>query len=1053
MKKLLLLSFLLVLGAIGTIAQRTLTGNVSDERGEPLIGANVVVQGTTTGTITDIDGNYRLTASANAEALIISYTGFATLTIPLTAENIYNVILREDIARLDDVVVVGYGTQLKSDVTGSISQIKGDAISNMGSPSFVQQLAGRASGVQIQNTTGILGAPPVIRIRGANSITSGTEPLIVVDGVPVFSGNTGGFTPANALGDINPNDIESYEILKDGAATAIYGSRAANGVILITTKKGQRGKAQFNYDMNIGVASPVKLFDLLGAEDFVTINNEKYANAGADPVAFLQETEGGGFVETDWQDLVFGSGLQQNHSFSVNGGTESTNYFFSFGFSDQEGIARTNSLKRYSLRANIEQKVNNWLTVGLVSGVTRQENTGPLAGSNNLSGNVFGTIRMHPNVLAFDPNHPTGYNIDAQNTRSLGRGANLDVISNGIPNQLFVLDNNPRESTSLRLLGNAFLNARLTDNLNFRTQIGLDGSFVDDMFFLDPRHGDGAGANGILSQAYSPANRWNWQNILSYDNSFNNIHNLNIVLVQEYQKQRTSFYQATVSNVSDRFFNENIITGTFATPTIAGGLQENGIASYMARANYNYDNKYYLSASIRRDALSSLPIDNRIGYFPGASFAYRLSREGFWDGALSDLFSDFRLRGSIAQTGNTNIGNYPYIGSYGSAPYGLQNGIAYSNFGNDQLKWEEQLKYDFGIDAGMWGGRLNVTLAYWVQDNDDIILQRPTPPSVGIPNNFVNENIGRVRSQGIEITLEAAVMRTNAFRWDASLNFSTQQNEVLRLVNGNDIVTDFNIIREGESIRSLYGYNYAGVNEVNGNPLYETYERFDDGSVLTVLVQTDITTGNTYEYDPGEPGDLSVLRALNPTRDRVILGSALPTWFGGFDNNFYFGGFDLNIFFRFSGGNVIMNRTRAELLNQGFNNNSTEILGRWQSPENPGDGQTPRMWLNRDQQVNLPNNATSRFVERGDFLRLQNISLGYSIPTHVLSRVNLAGVRIYVQAQNLLTFTPYTGLDPETSTNFSTMVGGNANTGFGFGEDFNGNPQQRIILAGVNLTF
>ena len=1045
MKRFLFLIFALVGTISAGYSQRVVSGTVKDASGQALIGANVIAkEASAIGTITDVDGNFSLRVPTEVTTLVISYAGFDTQEVVLGESNTLTISLAEG-KLLDEVVVVGYGAQKKRDVTGSISSVKGDDIATLVSPSFVQQLAGRSAGVQIQNTSGILGSAPQIRVRGVNSISSGTQPFLVIEGFPAINGNTGGFTPANALGDINPNDIESYEILKDGAATAIYGSRAANGVILITTKKGEKGKAKFSYDGNYGVASATKLFDLLGAQDFVTIQNEKYANAGANPVANLQTRADGSIVDTDWQDLVFRSAKQQTHSLSVSGGVENTNYFVSFGFSDQEGIALANSLKRYSFRANIEQKVNKWLSAGFSSGVTRQENYGPLTGSNNLSGNIFGTIRMLPNVEALDPTHPTGYNIDLINPRSLGRGANNDVVSNGIPNQLFVLENDKRVSKSWRLLGNAYLQAQLLEGLSFRTQIGIDGSYVDDFIYQDARHGDGFGANGSISQAFGPTTRWNWQNILNYNVAFNDVHNLGLTLVQEYQKERTSFFQATGTNISDVYFQENIISGTIAVPTVFGDLEENGLASYLGRFNYNYKGKYYLSGSIRRDELSALAPDNRVGYFPGGSFAYRISEEPFWDG-LRSVVSDLRLRGSAAQTGNTNIGNYPYVGSFGSAPYGAQGGIAYSNFGNDNLKWESQTKLDFGFDLGLYDNRYNLSAAYWIQDNEDIILQAPTAPSLGIPSNFVNRNIGRVKGQGIELTLDAAIINNGGFKWNSSVNFSTQKNEVLSLVNGQDIITAYNIIREGESIRSIYGYNYVGVNSANGNPIYETYNRDATGNITeTILVQGNIQNQTYYVYNEANPTELGTVRALNASRDRVVLGSALPTYFGGFDNNFSYKGFDLNVFIRFSGGNKIMNRTRADLLGQSFNNNGTEILGRWQSVENPGDGQTPRLFLNRDAFTNNPDFASTRWVEDGSFVRLQNISLGYSFPSSMLKSANLSGLRVYVQGQNLLTFTDYSGVDPETSTNFSSNTG--------FGEDFNGNPQQKVVSVGLRLGF
>ncbi|MCC7443664.1 MAG: TonB-dependent receptor [Saprospiraceae bacterium] len=1044
--KQLLFTFLFVLfGTLFVQAQKIVSGVVADESGMPLIGASVVAkEASAIGTITDIDGAFKLQVPENVTKLVVSYTGYKTQDIEIGGASFINITLNES-AVLDEIVVVGYGAQAKRDVTGSISKVKGDDIATLISPSFVQQLAGRSAGVQIQNTSGILGSVPRINIRGVNSISSGTQPLVVIDGVPAITGDLGGFTSVNALSDLNSNDIESYEILKDGAATAIYGSRAANGVILITTKKGAVGKASFTYDGSYGVASAHKLYSLLGAQDFVTIQNEKYANAGSPAVADIEKRADGSIVDTDWQGLLFRNGAQQNHSLTVSGGADKTRYFVSFGLANMEGISIANSLKRYSFRANIEQSVNSWLTAGFNSGITRQENFGPLTGSNNLSGNIFGALRMLPNVDAFDATDPTGYNIDNANPRALGRGVNKDVISNGIPNQLFVSNHDVRKSTTTRLLGNGYLQARLLEGLTFRTQLGYDGSYIDDFIYQDARHGDGYGSTGYLAQYYTPINRWNWQNILSYNTSINDAHNLGLTLVQEYQKERSNYFGAIAQTISDIYFQDNIIAGTYATPNATGGIAENGLASYLGRLNYNYMNKYYLSGSIRRDELSSLAPGNRVGYFPGVSFAYRISEEGFWDN-MKESVSDFRIRGSWAQTGNTNIGNYPYVGSFGAAKYGTQNGIAYSNFGNDKLKWETQTKLDFGFDIGFAHNKYNLSAAYWTQDNEDIILQAPTAPSLGVPNNFVNKNIGRVKGNGIELTFDAAVLNQGDFKWNSSINFSTLNNKVETLVNGQDIITNYNIIREGESIRSIYGYTYVGVNAANGNPIYESYNRDDNNNITeTILVQGNIANGNYYVYDPANPNEFKTVRSLNALRDKKILGSVLPTYFGGFDNNFMYKGFDMNIFFRFSGGNKIMNRSRVELLSQAFNNNGTEILGRWQSPENPGDGQTPKIVLNGDNFINRPDDASTRWVEDGSFVKLQNVSLGYSFPADQMKKLKVNGLRVYVQGQNLLTFTKYKGVDPETSTNFSTSTG--------FGEDFNGNPQQRVISGGIKLTF
>lgn len=1035
MRKLLLMSFILTLTLLNqAVAQsRTVSGTVIDQStSQGLPGVAVIVKGTSVGTATAADGSYTLNVPADAKTLVFRFIGYTPVEKAIGNASTINVTLSVDSKQLEEVVVVGYGTQQKKDVTSSISQVKGSEIANLATPSFDQQLAGRASGVQVTQPSGILGAPPTIRIRGVNSITGSNSPLIVVDGVPAFSGNAGGFTPANTLGDINPADIESFEILKDGAATAIYGSRAGNGVILITTKKGKNGQVRFNYDNYVGYAEAVKLHDLLNAEQFVEIQNEKYAAAGTTPDKLPARMDAEK-TNTNWNDYVFRRGFQQNHVFSASAGTDRTKYYVSLGYSNQEGIARANDLKRYTFRSNLDQKVTDWLNFGVQAGLTAQENTGPLTASNSLGGNTFAVIRQLPNVKVYNPEDPTGYNIDAADRRSLGRGNNLITISDGIPNLRFVLDQNLRQASTYRGLGNAYLDAKIIDNLRFKTLIGFDGSLTDDYLFNDPRHSDGFSSGGFISQAYSPSFRWNWQNILSYNKSLNEVHNFDVTLVAEYTKTRGTFFQASGSGLSDRFFRENLVSGTFANQFAAGGVSENGLASYLGRFNYNYKSKYYIGGSLRADGLSKMPEAGRWGYFPGMSFAWRVSEEEFFknSGALS-FISDLRLRGSFAEVGNTEIfgGNYPYLGSYGSAQYGSQNGIAFNNTGNPNLKWETQKIYDMGVDFSVLDGRINMVFAYWRKDNRDNVLGAPTPPSLGVPGNRIIKNVGNITNSGLEFSVNSTVIDKGAFSWVTNVNVSTQKNKVEKLVEGQDIFNDYTIIREGESINSVYGYEYMGVNKANGNPIYKKA----DGT----LVQGNITNSTYYVYDPSKPTEMTTTSSLTAA-DKKVLGSALPTWFGGFDNQFKYGNFDLGVFFRFSGGNVIMNRTRQDLLSMNFVNNGTEILNRWQSPEKPGDGITPRLYAAAGNFINRDNESTSRFVEEGDFLKLSNVMLGYNLPTTILEKTKFNKARIFAQAQNALTFTGYSGLDPETNT--------------GAGVDFNGNPQQRVYTVGLNIGF
>ncbi|RYE26776.1 MAG: TonB-dependent receptor [Sphingobacteriaceae bacterium] len=1041
MKK-ILLNFLLVLLLIGSKANaqtRTVTGLVisSDDK-QPIAGVSISVRGTTTGTQTGADGRYSINVSAGSNTLTYTFIGFATQQA--SVKPVVNISLVPIQSTLTEVVVVGYGTQLRKDVTGSQSSVRGSDFTDRAIPSFDKDLAGRATGVQVINPSGLLGQPAQIRIRGTNSISSGAGPLYVVDGVPVPVSNTndvGGFTSANPLADINPNDIESLEILKDGASTAIYGSRAANGVVLINTKKGKAGRTTFNYDGYYATAKSSKRFDLLNADQFIQIANERLVAAGNAAQAFATPDGSGGFVNTNWQDYVFKRASQQNHNISASGGTDKGQYFFSLGYSDQKGIVIANSLKRISLRANLNQRVNKVLSFGLTTGLTYQDNKGPLTGGNSLSGDIYGTIRMLPNVTVYNPADPTGYNINPLDRRQLGLGSNTLALSDNTPNQVFVLEQNLRRSETYRILSNAYVQLDLAPGLKFRTILGIDGQFIDDYNYTDPRTGDGFGSNGAISQAFTPQTSFDLQNILNYTKSFNQTHNLDVTLVNEFQKSRTSFYQASVSNLSDIFFRENITSNTFVTPTVAGGLTYRSIESYVGRVNYNYKNRYYIGGSLRADKLSNLPIANRTGYFPGGSAAYRISEEPFFKAAKGLSFiSDLRFRGSFANVGNVDIGSFPYLGTYNAAAYGGQSGIGFNNTGNPELRWEKQEKTDIGIDLGLFGGRFNLTTAYYIQNSKDLILAAPTPPSLGVPGNAINRNIGAVRNNGLEIQLSGDIIKNKDFSWNSTVNFSTSYNKVLQLVDGQDISvtlnnSTFNVIRVGEPLRALYGYQYAGVNSANGNPLYV--------KANGQIIQGNVNNSSYSLYDSSNPGVLGAASTLSIT-DRKILGNVLPTYFGGFNNSINYKNFDLNVFLRFSGGNKIYNRSRVDQLNQNFVNNSTEILGRWVNTANPGDGQTPRQYFANSTFVNLDSQAYTRFVENGDFVRLQNVLLGYNFPAAVTKALQISRLRIYTSAQNIFVITKYKGLDPETNTG-------------GYGVDFNGNPQQRTFTFGINVGF
>ena len=1037
MKKLTFVLLSLVLGVSMAVAQsKQITGTVIfAEDGEPIIGASVVVKGTTTGTVTDFDGNFELSVPASAKTMVFSYIGMTTVEKPI--QSILKVTMTEDAQSLDELVVVGYGTQKKKDVTSSISRVKGDDLANLATPSFDSQIAGRAAGVQVIQPSGVLGAAPMFRVRGVNSLSSSTEPLIVVDGMPVISGDiSNSYVKSNAMADINPNDIASIEILKDGAATAIYGSRAANGVVLITTKKGVKGSVKVNYDGYVGVASASNTHDLLNGEQFVQIANEKYATWGEKPLAVYDGTN------TDWNDHIYRDAFQQNHSLNASGGTDKSQYYLSLGYTGQDGIIVANDLERLSAKADVSSSLTKWLKIGANLAATRTVINGIVEGGSSISDASFSGIRMLPNVSVYNAEDPTGFNIDTDNRKALGRGSNLKEIDNGIPNIAWALDNNVNRSSSYRITSNAYAELDLLKGLKFKTQGGLDIALMENFMKWAPQSGDGYGYGGLLSQTNTNYTNWNWQNILMYNTTFNEVHNLDLTGVQEYTYSGYHYTDGTVMDMSDPFFMDNIISGTYGTQEVNGGKSFNGLASYMFRANYNYDSKYYIGGSIRYDGLSRLPKETRWGTFWGASAAWRISKENFWvESAINDVVSDLRFRASYATIGNQDInGNFPYLGAYSPQKYGGQTAIAWNNMGNSQLKWETTETFDVGVDASLFHGRMNVELAYWKKESKDLVLDVPTPPSLGVPGDRYTQNVGSISNKGFEFTVGGLIIDNSKFSWRADLNFSTLDNKVNKLVNGADIIGGYNIIREGESMNAIYGYEYAGVNAANGYPMWHKA----DGSI----VQFDLLGSYSHkEYDPNNPSDVSKPASLDPVNDKKVLGSAIPTWFGGFNNTLTWNNFDMNIFFRFSGGNSIMNATRQDLLNMEFSNNGTEILGRWQSVENPGDGMTPILGYGDGGALNNEQEAVSRFVEDGSYLKLSNLSIGYSLPKSVIEDWKISRFRMYVSGQNLFTITDYSGLDPEIVTALdSGMVGK-------FGVDWNGKAQQRVFTFGVNIGF
>ncbi len=1034
----LLAALVLLLGQVFAQGNRTINGKVTDDKGNPLAGVTVTAVGSDKRAISDEAGSFSITVPEKVKQLRFSYVGFVLQDVVITGKTSVSVKLTTDETSLSEVVVVGYGVQQKKAVTGSASKVDVKKFANLMTPSVDKQLAGRAPGVQVTNSSGIVNAPARIRIRGYNSLNQANDPLIVVDGIPIIAGNLAATTNSNAIGDINPADIESIDVLKDGSATAIYGSRAAAGVIMITTKKGAKGSAKVTYDGYIGWNSVAKRWDLLNAQEFVTISNEKLANAGQAPRAFMDAAG----TNTDWQKTVLvDNAMVHNHTLSFQGGTNKTTYYMSLNYSQQQGSIMSNWNKAYRVRVNLEHEANKYIKIGNNITLSRQEDTDQNTGSNSLGGAIASALRLLPNVSPYSSTHPSGFNIRQPAANAMENGPNLQGVDDNYFNVAFVLANNKYYSDKYRIINNAFVEVSPVKGLKYRSQFSVD--MLNDYSFQswDPRHGDGYSGNGLVYNANQNFFRYVFQNYINYNKSFNN-HNFYLTAGHEIQNSKTKWVTATGQNVSDMFFiKENVISGSASTQTIGGSYSKAGFESFFARLNYDFASKYFLQASVRRDGQSSLAPDKRYGTFPGFSAGWRPSEESFWKNNpfLGKWFTDVKIKASYATVGNT-LGGLPYLSTFGAAAYGNVNGIAVNAIGNPALQWETSKKYDVGLDLSLRGGKYTLAIDYFLNDVDNLVFAVPTPLSAGIPGNSIQQNIATLQNKGIEITVGANLINQKDFTWSVDANFTKVRNEIKSLYDINGAQTQFvtsgnyNLIKVGEPMNIIYGYQSAGVNSANGNPMY--YKA--DGR----LVQHNIAN-NTFYYATGK--DDNTFPAANATtmtfNDRVKLGEGIPTWFGAITNSFGYKGFSLEIMLRYSGGNKIMNTTRQEaLMSQSFHNNGREILNRWTAPGQITE--VPRLVWGQGNNINQNNLAISRFVEDGDYLRLQNVVLSYNFDRNKLQRFTngyIQSVRVFAQGQNLHTWTKYSGTDPD-----------NISTG---GVDASVAPQIRTISFGLNVGF
>ncbi len=1047
MRKLFLLLCGFVFLAVQAQAQKTITGKVTDEKGNPIANVSVMVKGTTTGTATKADGTYSLAVPASARTLVFSYADMTPEEVTIGSQVVINSKLKAEDKSLSEVVVVGYGTQKKKDVTGTVATVKGAAVSNKPIQSFEQALGGRAAGVQITIPNGVLNNPPVIRIRGTNSLSLSSYPLIVVDGVPTFTGDASGSNAAgNALASINPNDIESIDIAKDAASSAIYGSRAANGVLFITTKKGKLGKARVTYDGWAGWTTVQRLPDVLNAQQYTDHKNLALVNAGtynANSNAFYTSLNTDGSpIDTRWYDYVYRTGFSHSNNVSVAGATDATTYYFSMGYTSQQGIIKRNDFRRINVLGNVDQKINKYLSFGGKISFSNELNLAA-ASSGSLNGEAFNTAGLGrlaflnaPNVSPYLPNG--AYNINSSGL--LGVGANKQGQV-GLYNPVASLDLNRSNSENNHLQGNVYIQLKPTNWMTLRTVYGIDYLLTDNEIWSDGRTGEGFIANtfgGSAASSYSKNKRFVWTNTLSLDKSFGK-HNFQLMVGNEQQRSENVGFGLSRTQVSDPFYT-NLQGGFVQAPLAAGlGIGENYLLSGFASMKYNYKNKYFLSGNYRRDGASQLGANNKYGNFYGASLGWELTREGFWEKwKLDKAFSSFKLRASYGKVGNiSGLGNYGTLSTYSAGLYGGFATLAFTNAGNPSLTWETSKKTDIGLNIGVLKDRFTVEFTWYKNNVDGLIIAVPQPPSAGLPNS-INTNVGSMYNQGYELTLNANVVQGKNFTWTSSFNVSHNENRVTALAPGvsqiiaaTSSLESPSITKPGYALGMLFVTRTAGVDPATGRRI------FINAAGRQVFFDLSApTAAQRYKYADG-----SIAPAVG-SQDAQIYKNTDPHIYGGFDNSFRYKGFELNALLTFQADFWVYYGSYAGLRDQRYWNNSTDVLRRWTKPGDVTDMPRPVFGDNISNGSSFPLDVN---VFKGDFIKLRTLTIAYNVPKALVDKARFNSIRFYISGNNLAVKTKYPGPDPEVSSN--------GNGAINQGIDRNSVANGRQITVGLNIGF
>ncbi|WP_347922420.1 TonB-dependent receptor [Pontimicrobium sp. SW4] len=992
--------------SIAFAQQKTVSGTVSDQSGVPLIGVNIVVKGTTNGTQTDFDGKYSINVN-EGQTLAFTYVGLKPVEVIVASSSTINVTMEEDAAALEEVVVIGYGTQSKRLLTDNVAKIDASQIEGVSTPSFQGAIVGKAAGVQITQINGKVEGGVKTIIRGLSSVSASQEPLYIIDGIEMNNRNTSSIgANLNPLLSLNPNDVASIDILKDASATAIYGAKGTNGVILITTKRGKQGDSKVSVDFSTSVGEPTNKRNWLNAEQYVELLRESAFNSGffADQTASdawvdgrlprYQGDEDWRNVDTDWQEEAFQNSITQDINVSVSGGNEKTTSYISGAYNDTEGIVRGNNLKRYSLRANLDHKVSSKFNVGLNANYSSTI-------IDRISGDNSFTTPLQ--AIAQVPTSPV-------------------YLNNGDPNDgtlyanFLLQDKHSFRKTSVRrILSKVFGDYQFLPSLSFRTEFGYDylSQTVDrNTGRLAPFQS----TNGQTFASNDGTEIISTNNYFTFDHTFGELSDLNVVAGMTY----TRLKNRAISVTGDGFPTDDFKSVSSAATISAGtGTFTNWAqVSYFARATYSYDNKYLLKASLRNDASSRFGADQRNGYFPAASAGWIISEEDFLKD--SNVVSNLKLRGSWGINGNTPVSNFGSLGLYGGTAYDGVSGIAFTQIENPNLKWEETAQTDIGIDFGFLNNRISGEIDYYVKKTNDLIFNERIPFEAGAPGHAILKNVGNLENKGFEFVLNTTNIQTDDLTWKTSFNIATNKNKVTNLPNGADLITGRNILREGEPINAFYMVEYAGVDPANGDALYYLNTENSDGSL-------DKTKTNNFSQ-----------------AQRIIMGNPNPDLIGGLSSNLTYKTFDFSFTFQGQWGASLYNNAgqyQETGFGNGLDNQDVYVFkNRWQNPGDVTDVPQARLFNNNG------HSASSRYLQDADFIRLRNITLGYSLPQSVLDNIGFSKVRVYLAGLNLITITDYRGYDPESSND-------DANTNTNVGNTFYSAPPAKTFTLGVNLTF